>query len=68
MNPPIHAGKESVYRLFRETKYHLKDEGKLLVVMHKKHGAESALRELRGVYGTVEIVHKKKGLHIILCG
>ncbi|MCL2351858.1 MAG: methyltransferase [Firmicutes bacterium] len=68
MNPPIHAGKERVYRLFGDTKAHLKEKGKLLVVIHKKHGAESALRELERVYGEVGVVYRKKGLYIMMCG
>ncbi|MCL2461397.1 MAG: methyltransferase [Defluviitaleaceae bacterium] len=68
LNPPIHAGKECVYRLFAETKEHLKGCGKLLVVIHKKHGAESAMKELHEVFGEVCIVRKKKGLYIMMCG
>ena len=68
MNPPIHAGKASVYRLFGETRAHLKDGGKLMVVIHKKHGAESALRELGEIYGEVEVLYRKKGLYVIVCG
>jgi len=68
LNPPIHAGKEAVYRLFAETRPRLKENGRLLVVIHKKHGAESAIKELGTVYEAVEVVYKKKGLYVIECG
>ena len=68
LNPPIHAGKAVVYGLFRETKKHLKPGGRFVIVIHKKHGAESALRELQGIFEDAEAVYKKKGLYVVVCG
>ncbi|NLW73509.1 MAG: class I SAM-dependent methyltransferase [Clostridiales bacterium] len=41
LNPPIHAGKAVVYRMFEESAEHLVEGGRLFVVTLKKHGAES---------------------------
>ena len=67
LNPPIHAGKETVYRLFRETCDRLCGGGRFYIVMHKKHGASSAIRALEGSYTDVNILYKEKGLHVIAC-
>jgi len=67
LNPPIHAGKETVYRLYEETSRHLSPGGQFFIVIHKKHGAESHLKYLRGIFSAVEILDKHKGLFIIRC-
>jgi 16S rRNA (guanine1207-N2)-methyltransferase len=67
LNPPIHAGKETVYRLYEETKRHLSPGGQFFLVIHKKHGAESHLKYLRSVFSAVEVLDKNKGLYIIRC-
>jgi len=67
LNPPIHAGKDVVYRLLADTKLHLNHGGKFCLVIHKKHGAESALKELRGIFNAVELIYRKKGVHVVMC-
>ena len=67
LNPPIHAGKETVYRLYEETKRHLLPGGQFLIVIHKKHGAESHLKYLLSIFTSVEVLDKHKGLYIIRC-
>ncbi|OEF97947.1 class I SAM-dependent methyltransferase [Desulfuribacillus alkaliarsenatis] len=64
-NPPIRAGKAKIYQLFDETTKYLGHSGSLWVVMHKKHGAESAIKKLENLYKSVKIVNKKSGYHII---
>jgi 16S rRNA (guanine1207-N2)-methyltransferase len=67
LNPPIRAGKQVIYRLFRESGRHLKPGGSLWIVMHKKHGAESARNELLRHFGSVELKDRDAGYHIYQC-
>ena len=65
LNPPIHAGKEVMYKMFAEAKKHLTTSGVFYVVIKKKHGAESCLRFLREIYEHCELIYKKKGVYVI---
>ena len=66
-NPPIRAGKEVIYAMYQDAKEHLREEGKLFLVINKKHGAPSTIRFLQEVYGNCEIVDKKAGFHVLMC-
>jgi 16S rRNA (guanine1207-N2)-methyltransferase len=66
-NPPIRAGKSVVYRLFEESKSHLRDGGALWVVIHKKHGAASAAVKLGELFEQVDLVTRQSGYHIFRC-
>ena len=67
LNPPIHAGKEIVYRMFEGAKEHLLPGGGFYVVMLDKHGAASASAHLRGIFGACETLYRKKGLRVLRC-
>lgn len=64
-NPPIRAGKEIVYRLFREARDHLKPGGALWVVIRKQQGGPSAKKELESLFRRLETAQKKKGYWIL---
>lgn len=64
-NPPIRVGKEKLYEIIMGAKKHLKDNGELWIVVRKKQGAESLIRDMKEVYFAVEVVEKKKGFYII---
>lgn len=64
INPPIRAGNEVVYRLYREIRAALKDDGLMFAVIRKKQGAESHQKELLQSFDTVDMVARKKGYHI----
>ena len=64
-NPPIHAGKEIVYKIFDQTYEVLESNGSFWIVIQQKHGAPSAIKKLESVYDKVEIIYKKKGFYII---
>ncbi len=64
-NPPIRAGKATMYKLFEDAAGYLSEHGSLWIVIHKKHGAESAVKKLENLYKTVEIANKKSGYQII---
>lgn len=64
-NPPIRVGKEKLYEIIMGAKDHLKDNGKLWIVVRKQQGAESLIRDMKEVYNSVEVITKKKGFFII---
>lgn len=66
-NPPIRAGKETIYRFFEDSYKHLKAEGVLYVVINKKHGAESAYKKLQDIYKSVNLLGRQKGFHVYVC-
>ncbi len=65
-NPPIRIGKNKLYPLFKHAIDHLNPMGELWLVMHKKHGALSALKYLSELSDT-HVVAKDKGFHVIMC-
>ncbi len=67
LNPPIRAGKETVYRLFSESASRLKPGGTLAVVIRKQQGAPSAQRFLEGLFRRVSLHCRKKGYHVYFC-
>ena len=67
LNPPIHAGKEVVYRMFEEAPAHLNPGGALYAVMLEKHGAKSAIRKLEEIFAACEMLYHKKGAVIFCC-
>jgi len=64
LNPPIHAGKEVMYRMYEESAQHINPGGALYVVILKKHGAESTLKKLNALFSHVNILYKKKGCYV----
>jgi len=67
LNPPIHAGKETVYSLFEGAAQHLNPGGAFYVVMLDKHGAKGAAARLGGIFGACEALYKKKGHRVLFC-
>jgi 16S rRNA (guanine1207-N2)-methyltransferase len=65
LNPPIRAGKPTIYRLFKEASDALHPGGSLWIVIRKQQGAESAKKELEQLFADVDVVRKKKGYVII---
>ena len=66
-NPPIHAGKEVVYKIFTQSYDVLIEGGSLWVVIQEKHGAPSAIKKLKTIFPIVEVFYKKKGFYILKC-
>ena len=64
-NPPIRAGKETVYRIFQEAAESLTPEGSLYLVIRVKQGAASARRELGSYFGQVVTLARAKGYHVL---
>ncbi|MCL2204492.1 MAG: methyltransferase [Defluviitaleaceae bacterium] len=66
-NPPIHAGKDTLYRLYEEAATNLHPGGALYLVIQKKHGAESTLAFLNPLFHQVKILYKRKGYFVLRC-
>ena len=66
-NPPIHAGKEIVYRIYEQSYDVLIEGGSLWIVIQEKHGAPSSIKKLKTLFPVVETYYKKKGFYILKC-
>lgn len=64
-NPPIRAGKETVFKIYEEAFSKLAYGGELWVVIQKKQGAPSTMARLEELFGNVETMEKKKGYFIL---
>ena len=64
-NPPIRAGKETVFKFYDGAYEKLSAGGELWIVIQKKQGAPSTVNHLEEMFTEVEVVEKKKGYWII---
>ncbi|MEO4055276.1 class I SAM-dependent methyltransferase [Solibacillus sp. CAU 1738] len=64
-NPPIRAGKDTVFKFYDEAYNMLAASGELWVVIQKKQGAPSTVSHLEEMFSEVDVVEKKKGYWII---
>lgn len=64
-NPPIRAGKETIFRFYNESYEKLVSKGELWVVIQKKQGAPSTFSYLEEIFGQVDVVDKARGYWII---
>lgn len=67
LNPPIHAGKQVVFSMYEGAFEHLKPGGQFYLVIQKKHGAESTIKQLETIFGHCEVLYKKKGFFVLAC-
>jgi 16S rRNA (guanine1207-N2)-methyltransferase len=67
LNPPIHAGKDVVYRMFAGAREHLNPGGGFYAVMLDKHGAADAAAKLAGIFEACATLYRKKGLRVLRC-
>ncbi|HSI68037.1 MAG TPA: class I SAM-dependent methyltransferase [Planococcus sp. (in: firmicutes)] len=63
-NPPIRAGKETIFRFYEEAYAKLSNGGTLWVVIQKKQGAPSTEAKLSELFGEVRTVDKDKGYFV----
>ena len=64
-NPPIRAGKQTIFRFYLDAYTKLCVGGELWVVIQKKQGAPSTFDRLEEIFGQVEVVDKVRGYWII---
>lgn len=67
LNPPIRTGKQVIYDLFLHAREHLSDSGRLMIVIRKQQGAESAEKYLKEIYRSVQRVSREKGYWVFEC-
>jgi len=60
-NPPIRAGKETVFRFYEEAWSKVAPGGSLWVVIQKKQGAPSTQEKLEELFGNCRVAEKKMG-------
>ncbi len=66
-NPPIRAGKDTVYRLFREAAKQLASDGSVYIVIRKQQGSQSAYKYLLTLFQSVQTVSKEAGYKVFEC-
>lgn len=66
-NPPIRAGKKTVYGLMDEAYERLAPGGGLMVVIRTKQGAASLEKHLESLFGNCATVDRGSGFRIFLC-
>lgn len=64
LNPPIRAGKQAIYILYKDSYDHLIDGGQLFIVVRKSHGALSHAKYLESIFQKVILLEKDKGYYV----
>lgn len=64
-NPPIRAGKKLVHQILEEAYHHLREGGRLLIVIQKKQGAPSARKKMEEVFANVDRIALDSGYWIL---
>lgn len=64
-NPPIRAGKQTIFRIYNQAYDILSEGGELWIVIQKKQGAPSTVDHLEIQFKDVTVVDKEKGYWII---
>ena len=65
-NPPIRAGKKVTYAMYAGAIPHLENGGRLVIVIRKQQGAESAEAYLKTLFPKVERAAQKKGFRVLI--
>lgn len=65
-NPPIRAGKMTIFRLYEDAFRTLNSGGLFYAVIQKKQGAPSTVVKLKELFGNCEIVDRDKGYWVLL--
>lgn len=65
-NPPIRAGKRVTYAMYAGALSYLDKGGKLIIVIRKQQGAESAEAYLKTLFSKVEKIAQKKGYRVLV--
>lgn len=65
-NPPVHAGKAVIYKMYLEAFGHLEPGGSFFLVIQKKHGALTHQKKLSEIYGgqNCRVPYSKKGYFV----
>lgn len=63
-NPPIRAGKETIFKIYEQAYEHLNENGEFYCVIQTKHGAKSTQKKLEEIFGNCETVTIDGGYRI----
>ena len=63
-NPPIRAGKETIFKIYAQAYEHLNENGEFYCVIQTKHGAKSTQKKLEEIFGNCETVTIDGGYRI----
>ena len=63
-NPPIRIGKEKLYKMLFDALNHLKENGKMYLVINKNQGAKTLMKDL-DIKTQTSLIKKNKGFYII---
>lgn len=66
-NPPIRAGNEIMFRLFKDSLRCLKNNGHVYVVIRTAQGAKSWQKRLKVLFGNCELMEIKNGYRVLRC-
>lgn len=64
-NPPIRAGKKTVFSFYEKSFLKLAVGGELWVVIQKKQGAPSSMKKLEALFGNIEVITRQRGYYIL---
>jgi len=64
-NPPVRAGKQTVFSFYDGAREHLEEGGLLYVVLQKKQGAPSSEKYLLETFGNCDVIAKESGYWIL---
>lgn len=66
-NPPIRAGKQTIYQMFADSAQRLTPGGSLYIVIRKQQGAPSAQKYLASIFQQVDVIDKSGGYWVFRC-
>lgn len=64
-NPPVRAGKKTVFEFYDQSYAHMKEGGAIYVVLQRKQGADSTKKRLTELFGNCETIDIKGGYHVM---
>ena len=64
-NPPVRAGKKTVFAFYEQAYAHMKDKGAIYVVLQRKQGADSSKKKLMELFGNCETLDITGGYHVM---
>lgn len=64
LNPPIRSGKKNIYSMYKKAFESLRDNGSLYIVIQKKQGLKSTIKEL-SYFSSIETLNRSNGYHVI---
>ena len=63
-NPPIRAGKQTIFQIYEKSFEHLNENGEFYCVIQTKHGAKSTQKKLEEIFGNCETLEIDAGYRI----